>query len=782
MAEPSEGTYIILSAGSSKAIDVKGASDKSGTNVQQYTKNNGDGQIWSLAKPEDATWQIICSLTGQSLDVEAGKVTAGTNVRQWSDNNSNAQRWTIETDGGTFTYNNKSYNTYTIKPTANTSLALDVISGSSANGANIRLWNANGSDAQKWIFIPVSAFKQEGTYEIVLASDTTMCLDVAGGSTANSSNIQVYSRNDSNAQKFRTDVNDETFLVRLFNANSGKVVDIKNAGTTAGTNVQQYTANNSASQNWLPVQAGTVKIDNQTVPVYELRAQIGNNLVMDCKGGGKKAKTNIQVYTKNNSIAQKFAFVKTEIDGSNLSMPTEVSPTLFTREGPGNVTVTGLTFVSKNTAFKARYKVRRYKAKRTSYSDSSWKNLRDDSTARSGWGDAWTSTFEATPVEGLISLPFSTTVTLNSTYRSAEVFIEVRAYQDDYGTGYKAHGPVRSSTVKVMMKPIVSVSSISFTTGDTLGVKTIMTDSVGSGCSLLRARLLGSDGIPISEWMTSTDGIVTHYADGSLYRLPTSGENVGVEYNYVDLEGAASYGIAHKVFSYASGNTITNSVSYLGHDSCVALVQGTSHSIDHCLIKIPDTQGSHLVSCDLYSTSNGNKQWVVLPPLNKDAEVIIMGSNNSGSTWDYAEVTCRVDSHLFIWNWTDVSGLDYSSIIVNNDAPPAQTRTYQTGIKFSNPASRIYPIGFSDMSLATELSVEGVVIDDSAEAVWAGPIPEHASLSDISKLIRLSGYGIHPVYRTPYGDWNCVGIESVDISKTAIGYSKASIKQRAVEE
>lgn len=782
MAEPSEGTYIILSAGSSKAIDVKGASDKSGTNVQQYTKNNGDGQIWALTKPENATWQVICSLTGKSLDVEAGKVTAGTNVRQWSDNDSNAQRWTIETDGGTFTYNNKSYNTYTIKPTANTSLALDIVSGSSSDGANIRLWNSNGSSAQKWIFIPVSAFKQEGTYEVVLASDTTMCLDVAGGSTANSANIQVYSRNDSNAQKFRTDVNDETFLVRFFNSKSGKVIDIKNGGTTAGTNVQQYTANNSTSQNWLPVQSGTVKIDGQTFPTYELRAQIGTNLVMDCKGGGKKAKTNIQVYTKNNSIAQKFAFVKTEIDGSNLLMPTELSPTLFTREGTGNVTVTGLTFVSKNTAFKARYKIRRYKAKRTSYSDSAWQNLRDNSTARSGWGDAWTSTFEATPIEGRITLPFSTSVSLTSTWRSAEIFIEVRAYQDNYGTGYKAHGPIRSTTIKVMMKPVVSISSMSFTTGDTLGIKTIMVDSVGSGCSLLRARLLGSDGAPISEWITSTNGIITHYADGTLYRLPVSGENIGVEYNYVDEEGSASHGIAHRVFSYASGNTVTNSITYLENDSCMALVQGISHSIDYCFVKIPDVHGTRLVSCNLYSSGSGNKQWAVLPPLNMDSEVIIMGSNDSGVTWDYSEVTCHINSHLFIWNWTDVSGFDYSSIIVNNDAIPSQKRSYQTAIAFSYPASNVYPVGFSDMNLTTDLTIEGVVVDDSADCIWAGPAPEHSSLSDILKLIRLSGYGIHPVYRTPYGDWYYVGVESVDVSKTTIGLSKASIKQKAVEE
>ena len=84
MANLSEGTYIILNVKSKMAIDVKGASDSSGTNVQQYTKNNSDAQIWALTEQSNG-WQIICSLTGKSLDVN--QAASGQNVRQWNDNN-----------------------------------------------------------------------------------------------------------------------------------------------------------------------------------------------------------------------------------------------------------------------------------------------------------------------------------------------------------------------------------------------------------------------------------------------------------------------------------------------------------------------------------------------------------------------------------------------------------------------------------------------------------------------------------------------------------------------
>ncbi len=44
----SDGTYLIINAKSGKALDVKGGSEKSGANVQQYTPNNSYAHFWAV--------------------------------------------------------------------------------------------------------------------------------------------------------------------------------------------------------------------------------------------------------------------------------------------------------------------------------------------------------------------------------------------------------------------------------------------------------------------------------------------------------------------------------------------------------------------------------------------------------------------------------------------------------------------------------------------------------------------------------------------------------------
>ena len=125
MADPVEGTYVIISVGSGLAVDVRGGSDKSGTNVIQYTPNNGDAQIWALTKPENSTWQIINSLSGKCLDVAGSTPASGANVRQYDDtDNRNTQRWTFATAGGNYTYQSKSYQMYYIRSAGNSNLLL----------------------------------------------------------------------------------------------------------------------------------------------------------------------------------------------------------------------------------------------------------------------------------------------------------------------------------------------------------------------------------------------------------------------------------------------------------------------------------------------------------------------------------------------------------------------------------------------------------------------------------------------------------------------------------
>lgn len=818
MAEPSEGVYIILNVNSKLAIDVKGGSDASGTNVQQWTKNNGDSQMWAFDKQSDG-WQIICSLTGKSLDVASA--ANNQNVRQWNDTNSTNQRWVVETDGGNFTYNNVSYPTYLIKAKGNTSLVVDVASASTSTGGNIQIHTANSSNAQRWILIPAGALTNGGVYTLVLASDTSMCVDIASASTANKANAQVYSRNGSNAQKFFADVDSQTFITTFRNVNSGKVLDISGGTAKNGANVWQYNSNNSVAQHWLPVKSGSVKIDGETVPTYIIRAQSGSGFVMDCKGGGKTAKTNIQVYTGNGSIAQKFAFYKTDVEDSKLSAPSAFTPTKFSRTGPGSVTVTGLTFSGGlvHRHYQARYFIRYYTAGKASYTDTKWKSLKDDSTSNSGWGDSWNynaigdipDTFD-NKLPLVLSIrdsnnnivPWSKTINLNATdHRLAEIYIQYRLFLDagvgSSGKDYPTHSPYRQVKITVTQKPVISLGSFKFVENSNktnFGVAVTLSDSLSGNCEILRGRIIGEDGDPITEWKSSNTMTLSFFSSGSLRRLPEDGEHCQIEYQLLTDDFASISSTLQADFNgYGSTGRllypeIDDSVDT--GDSCSIVVVGRKN-VDtdrgYCLMEVSDSDGTTLRTCypiiedapeDLTRIA-----WECLPPLNKDVKLIIMGTSD-GAGWIKAEITCNVKTHNFIWNWASKTSYDYydnyAIVIINTDAPPSQTRSYTNDSQFNNPMGRMFPVSFASAAMAADLSVSGVIVDPDASYQASEPLPDKATKEDILKLVRLNEKGIHPVYRTPYGDWNIVAVESVDVSKTELMLSSVDVKQRAVDE
>lgn len=803
----SEGSYILMSAMAltpSHAIDVKGGSDKSGTNVQLYHRTTGDSQIWHACKPEDANWQLLCSLTGKCLDI-SGTIRNGANIIQYNDTNADTQRWiftdltevleTPYTASPYISYGGKTYHAYAIRSAKNSNYCLHA--NQNEDGRNIFLEPYDPMVVSNWwIFVTAPVLTTEGAYEIVLASDTSMCCEVAGGSGSNGANIQVYSRNDSNAQKWHAQiVNEESGIFRLINVNAStianvKVLDVQGGSAKNGANIQLYSQNAGDGQQWLPMQSGIVKVDGQTLPRYVVRTKLGNDFVLDCKGGGKTAKTNIQLYSSNGSVSQRFAFVKTEALSNGLTAPGPINHDPFTRIGYGTVTVSDLKFLSDRSIFQARYKVRKYTNKRASYVDDSWKNLEDHSTSRSGWGDAWTDTFVASPEGGVVTVPLSLDISLDSTYRSADIDIEVRAFSPNFSTGYAAHGPATKSTIRVVALPTITLRSSDFgmDENDNFGIYVGLNDSFGNKCQQLRCRLIGSDGEPISSWSSSASMTVWFLAGKHLFRLPNNDETVTIEYSMIANDGVGSQinGTLSKTFTYSSSG-ITASVSDADAMYCVDVAaQAESGTLTDavCYLLVNDVSDLTMIQCPQVSSSNGVFTWRTNPPLNQNGKILITGMVENSRK--IVLVDTYVEGHVFVWNWkaygTDSPLNACALVFINPDSPPQQTRTYQTDISFNQPAGRRYPVAFSSSALNVSFNIEAVVVDPDARYVAAGPLPQYSSIEDVKKLILLSGRGIHPAYRNPYGDVYQVGIESVDTSKLDVGYTKATITQRVMEE
>ncbi len=121
---------------------------------------------------------------------------------------------------------------------------LDVSGAGSQNGTNIQLWSCNGTDAQRFQVEKLSG----GRLRFVNAG-SGKCIDVAGASIENGANIQLWDCNGTSAQSFSgSDVGGGYY--EFTNAKSGKSIDVAEWGTSNSSNVQQWDYSWGDNQMW----------------------------------------------------------------------------------------------------------------------------------------------------------------------------------------------------------------------------------------------------------------------------------------------------------------------------------------------------------------------------------------------------------------------------------------------------------------------------------------------------------------------------------------------------
>ncbi len=294
-----EGTYVIKSAINDKfVLDIEDASKANVANLQIYQSNGTNAQKFKVKYLNNGYYTIESVNSGKVLDVDDAKKTQGTNVQQYDSNNTDAQKWTIKKNSdGTYSLVSKCNNLY-----------MDVKDGIASNSRNVQVYGENGTKAQKFKFEKVAdsinysekAEKtiSDGTYTIKSAINDKFVLDIDNASKSNGANVQIYQSNGTNAQKFKVKYLNNGYYT-IESVNSGKVLDVDNAGKNQGTNVQQYGSNNTDAQKWI--------IAKNTDGTYSIVSKC-NNLYLDVKDGIASSGKNIQVYGGNGTRAQKFKF------------------------------------------------------------------------------------------------------------------------------------------------------------------------------------------------------------------------------------------------------------------------------------------------------------------------------------------------------------------------------------------------------------------------------------------------------------------------------------------
>ena len=261
LARLADGFYRIESAWSGMALAVQGGSLVPGTPVVQQPVAEGDlAQEWAIREQPGGSYVLENAGTGLVLDLFAGLADNGGSVQGYLANGSQAQRWVIS---------------QTIDP-----------------ATTIDEWARENADAL-----------EDGTYVVSSSAGAGLALDVLAALPDDCANVQVYEANGTAAQRWVVS-HDKTGYVTLVNEGSGKALDVAGASKAPGTNVWQYQPNDSTAQKWVAVpQEGDGVV---------LVSALSPTICLEVEGDAPVSGSNVRVGARSGSANQVFEFSKVD--------------------------------------------------------------------------------------------------------------------------------------------------------------------------------------------------------------------------------------------------------------------------------------------------------------------------------------------------------------------------------------------------------------------------------------------------------------------------------------
>lgn len=134
------GTYKLIDRNSSKAMWESGTSN--GSLVEQNTVSMASSYKWNVQSIGGGQYRITNVASGRALGVYGASTADGANIVIWDSNTSNDQKWIIQPIG---------YGYYTIYD-VNSGKVIGINGGSTANGATCVQWTSLGGLDQQWSF------------------------------------------------------------------------------------------------------------------------------------------------------------------------------------------------------------------------------------------------------------------------------------------------------------------------------------------------------------------------------------------------------------------------------------------------------------------------------------------------------------------------------------------------------------------------------------------------------------------------------------------------------
>lgn len=141
---------------------------------------------------------------------------------------------------------------------------------------------------------------QVGVDYNIISRNSHKLLEVANASTANGANVQQWTSNGHNCQRWRLEDAGGGYY-RIVNVHSGKLLEVANASTSDGANVQQWPNNGNYCQHWRLQDAGNG---------YYYLVNRNSNKVADVYGCSTADGANVIQWPINGGTNQQWKFVK----------------------------------------------------------------------------------------------------------------------------------------------------------------------------------------------------------------------------------------------------------------------------------------------------------------------------------------------------------------------------------------------------------------------------------------------------------------------------------------
>lgn len=336
----SDNSYTITNAMTELALDVPGGSATVGTEIQQWTSNSTLSQKWFLYADKTDGYYIASALSpsyvlsinsdnkivldiygsqtstplkvspvvrtriddgiyiiesalkkNMVIDLSANSNAEGANIQLHQANGTKAQDYTISFDETT--------GYYVIKN--NYGKAVNAAAEPVKNGVNVQSNDDKGACAQRFLILKNEA---AGNYTFYSSCDLSFTLDVAGGSTQNATNIQMYADNGTNSQRW----------------NLIKKADLVKPEEPAPQPAPQPEPQPEPEPEPQPAPQPAPQPEPQPEPEpepekpvqtvadgdYVIHSALRDNMVIDIAGGSLANGANIRMWTKNGTTAQTF--------------------------------------------------------------------------------------------------------------------------------------------------------------------------------------------------------------------------------------------------------------------------------------------------------------------------------------------------------------------------------------------------------------------------------------------------------------------------------------------